>query len=70
VAFLPAMLSWPAGPRASDGVWAPYWYDAVLRSTGFEPYRPRQVELTPEGEAVVAALRPAYDELHAARLVL
>jgi hypothetical protein len=70
VAFTPAMLSWPPGPRASDGVWAPYWYDAVLRSTGFEPYRPREVELSAEGEAVVAALRPAYDELHAARLAL
>jgi hypothetical protein len=42
----------------------------VLASTGFEPYRPREVELSAEGEAVVAALRPAYDELHAARLVL
>jgi hypothetical protein len=70
VAFTATMLSWPAGPRDSDGVWAPYWYDAVLRSTGFEPYRPRTVELSAEGEAVVAALRPAYDELHAARLVL
>jgi hypothetical protein len=70
VDFRPAMLSWPAGPRTSDGVWAPYWYDAVLHSTGFEPYRPRRVELTPEGETVVAVLRPAYDELHAARLVL
>jgi hypothetical protein len=70
VDFNPAMLSWPAGPRSSDGVWAPYWYDAVLRSTGFEPYRPRAVELSPAGEAVVAALRPAYDELHATRLVL
>jgi hypothetical protein len=70
VAFTARMLSWPAGPRDSDGVWAPYWYDAVLRSTGFEPYRPRTVELSAEGEAVVAALRPAYDELHAARLVL
>jgi hypothetical protein len=70
VAFTPAMLSWPAGPRTRDGVWAPYWYDAVLRSTGFEPHRPRAVELSAEGEAVVAALQPAYDELHAARLVL
>ena len=70
VEFTPAMLSWRAGPRESDGVWAPYWYDAVLRSTGFEPYRPRQVELTPEGAAVVAATRPAYERLHAARLVL
>ena len=36
----------PPGPRDSDGVWAPYWYDAVVRSTGFEPWRPRQVELS------------------------
>jgi hypothetical protein len=37
VPFSAAMLSWPPGPRASDGVWAPYWYDNVRRSTGFAP---------------------------------
>ena len=37
------MLAWPAGPRDSDGVWAPYWYDSVHRSTGFAPYRPRRI---------------------------
>ncbi len=31
----PAMLSWPAGPKPYDGVWAAHWYDAVHRSTGF-----------------------------------
>jgi hypothetical protein len=70
VGFTAAMLTWPPGPRPSDGVWAPYWYDAVLSSTGFEPYRPRRVELTPEGESVVAATRPAYERLYDARLVL
>ena len=35
IAFDPAMLSWTAGPRAEDGVWAAHWYDAVHRSTGF-----------------------------------
>jgi len=39
VPFDDAMLAWPAGPRDSDGVWAPYWYDAVLRSTGFAAWR-------------------------------
>src|SRR3954471_2855503 len=29
VAFRSSMLSWRSGPRSSDGVWAPYWYDAV-----------------------------------------
>ena len=37
VPFSAAMLRWPPGPRDSDGVWAPYWYDSVRRSTGFVP---------------------------------
>jgi hypothetical protein len=35
IPFDAAMLSWPAGPRPSDGVWAPHWYAAVWESTGF-----------------------------------
>src|SRR5260370_16771939 len=38
VPFDPAMLSWPAGPRPTDGVWARYWYDGVPPSTGFGPH--------------------------------
>ncbi len=70
IAFDPAMLSWPAGPRSTDGVWAPYWYDNVWRSTGFGPYRP-----TPSGAGLPAELEPLaalcqryYDELAAHRL--
>ena len=47
LAFTDAMLHWPAGPRPSDGIWAPYWYAAVLASTGFAPWRPRTVDLSP-----------------------
>ncbi|MGH8482076.1 MAG: HAD family hydrolase, partial [Nevskiaceae bacterium] len=36
IEYTEAMLSWPAGRRATDGVWAPAWYGAVERSTGFE----------------------------------
>ena len=35
ISFDPAMLTWPSGPRADDGIWAAHWYDAVHRSTGF-----------------------------------
>ncbi len=35
IPFTDAMLSWPAGRRDSDGVWAPHWYSAVEQSTGF-----------------------------------
>jgi hypothetical protein len=70
VEFSDAMLHWPAGPRESDGVWAKYWYDAVIASTGFAPYRPRSVSLT--GAALEAAeqSRPHYERLHAVRVVL
>jgi hypothetical protein len=70
IVFTDRMLTWPAGPRDSDGVWAPYWYDAVARSTGFEPWRPRTIELSDHDAAVAETCRPAYDQLFARRLVL
>lgn len=69
-AMLQRMLNWPAGPRDSDGVWAPHWYDAVWRSTGFEPWRPRQPKLDAKAQAVADACRPAYEQLHTNRLHL
>jgi hypothetical protein len=68
--FTERMLSWPAGPRDSDGVWAPHWYAAVRASTGFEPWRPRDGDLSPHDAAVAEACRPAYEALHARRVVL
>ncbi len=68
VPFDEAMLSWPAGRRATDGVWAKYWYAAVESSIGFEAYKPKN-------EPLPAALRGLCDEcerlyalLHAHRL--
>src|SRR5664279_904025 len=70
VEFSDAMLRWPEGPRASDGVWARYWYDAVWASTGFEPYRVRQVELSGAALAAAEQSRPHYVRLHAVRVRL
>jgi hypothetical protein len=70
IAFTPRMLSWPAGPRESDGVWAPYWYDAVLRSTGFQPWRPRKTHLEGHAAEVAAAAAGDYAFLHEKRLCL
>jgi hypothetical protein len=55
VEFQEAMLSWPPGPRATDGVWAPHWYGEVEKSTGFRPYRPK-------GEPVPADLQDIYEQ--------
>jgi hypothetical protein len=63
VPYTDRMLHWPAGPRASDGVWAPHWYADVWRSTGFEPWRPREPQLDDTGRRVAEACRPAYATL-------
>ncbi len=41
IAFDEAMLSWHAGPRPEDGIWAKHWYHSVHRSTEFQPYKPK-----------------------------
>lgn len=69
IAFDGAMLSWPAGPRDSDGAWAPAWYDAVWRSTGFEtPARAAYSPLPDDLKRIADAARPHYEALLEHRL--
>jgi hypothetical protein len=68
IPFTNRMLSWPAGPRDSDGVWARHWYAAVWASTGFAVHRPREVDLSAHDAGVAEACRPAYERLRALRL--
>ena len=69
VHFDAAMLSWPAGRRDSDGVWAPAWYEAVERSTGFEaPQRKENPPLTDDLRRIADAARPHYEALAAYKL--
>jgi hypothetical protein len=68
IPFATRMLSWPPGARASDGVWAPYWYEAVLRSTGFEPYRARERHVPPEHQGIIDQVMPAFEALWERRL--
>lgn len=70
IAYTDRMLAWPPGRRASDGIWAPYWYDAVWKSTGFEAWRPRSPRLEGEAQRVAEACRPAYERLRAHRMSL
>jgi hypothetical protein len=68
VAFMPEMLCWPPGPRASDGVWAKHWYASVEASTGFQAYQPKQFDLTPPQQAIAEACEPYYRDMHRQRL--
>ena len=59
------MLSWPKGRRASDGVWAAHWYDAVERSEGFGPPSPEPVIGEPALLDIAARAEPLYQRLAA-----
>jgi hypothetical protein len=68
IGFDPAMLHWPAGRRASDGVWAAHWYGAVEASTGFGTAEAALPVLDAAAEAVADACAPHYAYLAAHRL--
>jgi len=70
IEFTSRMLQWPAGPRDSDGIWAPHWYARVWASTGFElPAEHRQPpELAGTAADVADACMPHYARLHEARM--
>ena len=64
IGFTERMLAWPRGPRPSDGVWAPAWYDQVERSTGFTAPPPAEAPaLTGPALAVAEAAAPYYQAL-------
>lgn len=68
IAFTPRMLAWPPGPRASDGVWAPHWYERVWASTGFEAAPDEVPALHGHYAEVAEACMPTYRRLHDARM--
>jgi hypothetical protein len=64
----PAMLSWAPGRRDTDGPWAPHWYGAVEKSTGFGRPETDLVELPDDAQRVAERCRPYYDRLAAFRI--
>jgi hypothetical protein len=68
IAFTERMLAWPPGPRASDGIWAPWWYTAVEKSTGFEAPRDTPIRLDADLARVADACRPVYESLRRHRI--
>ena len=68
VDFTDAMLSWPAGRRETDGVWAKYWYDAVEKSTGFQPYKAKGENVPDQHRETLDACLEHYAKLYESRL--
>ena len=68
VPFDKEMLSWAPGLRQSDGIWAKHWYDAVAKSTSFEPYRPREGNIPESLREVYECCNECYENLYQYRL--
>jgi hypothetical protein len=64
LAFDEAMLAWTPGPRREDGVWAPHWYAAVHRSSGFARYVAKRAPFPARLEPLLAECAPHYERLH------
>jgi hypothetical protein len=58
-----AMLGWALGRRDTDGPWAPHWYGAVEKSTGFGPPERNRINLAAEDRRLADRMRPFYERL-------
>ncbi|MBH09735.1 MAG: sulfotransferase family protein [Candidatus Marinimicrobia bacterium] len=57
------MLRWPPGKRKSDGIWAPYWYKQVEKSTGFKLYKKKKIRISDKQKFLLEKCSPAYEYL-------
>ena len=63
IPFDKSMLTWQAGPRPEDGVWAKHWYHNVHKSTGFSKYKPKEVAFPERLKPLLEECLPYYNEL-------
>lgn len=68
VPFDEAMLSWPAGPRDTDGAWGKYWYEKVYQTTSFSPYRPKNASVPTHLQGLLSECEQIYGQLHQLRM--
>ncbi len=61
--FNQSMMSWPAGPKPEDGVWARHWYERVHASTGWARWQPKNATLLPHLQSVLDEVEPMYRRL-------
>ena len=64
------MLSWEKGYRDTDGIWSSHWYDSVVNTDTFMPYRKNKFELPSEYNELYKRSMKIYKELHEYRIKL
>lgn len=66
--FTDDMLSWEAGIRETDGIWAKHWYRKVEPTTGFGKYRPKPDQVPAKLQHVLDQCNEVYEEMYANRI--
>ena len=46
------MLSWQTGYHSNDGIWAKHWYDKVINSIGFKPYKEKDISIEKKYDSI------------------
>jgi len=64
IEFTEEMLSWKAGSREIDGVWASYWYDNVHKTTGFEQQQTSIESMPTKYRSLLIEALPYYQSLY------
>jgi Sulfotransferase domain len=64
IPFEETMLSWCAGPKPEDGVWAKYWYHNVHTSTSFGSYEAKKEMFPRHLESLLKESLPLYERLY------
>lgn len=63
ISFDKKMLKWERGARKEDGIWANHWYANVHNSTGFLPYKEKEIKLSVGNLALAKRCKPYYEFL-------
>ncbi|ERN12401.1 hypothetical protein AMTR_s00025p00125190 [Amborella trichopoda] len=63
IPFQSSMLTWEAGPNPIDGIWAPWWYKSVHKSTSFKSTREYPLPFPSEHYDVLEQSLPFYNLL-------
>ena len=63
IPFDKKMLRWPVGGNPADGAWAPHWYGAVHRSTGFADPEGPLPDISDEHRQICDDALEIYEEL-------
>lgn len=68
IPYQDAMVSWAAGPREYDGVWASHWYDAAHLSTGLTRVTRKLPSVDSEFEDLLTQAMPLYNQMSALKI--